>query len=202
MHLEQPLRKLVRQIGIEDSRGNRVHADAKGAGLSREAFGKANHRRFGSCVVDGGRQRAHGANRSDVQDLSFALPDHLFVDGLGHCKQAADVRANHFVPRAVGGGGKVVAAIDGGIVDQDIDATPFSDEFPGQMFHAETISDGYFERVRPAAVRFDFLPHFVRQVVARTIIERHVGAFARKHLAQRRADAARAAGYERPLSFE
>jgi hypothetical protein len=51
-------------------------------------------------------------------------------------------------------------------------------------------------------MRFDLLLDLIRQIVARIIIEGHVGAFAREHFAKRRADAARATCNKRPLSFE
>jgi len=70
------------------------------------------------------------------------------------------------------------------------------------MFHAETIDDGHFERAGPESMRFDFLPHFVREIVARIIIERHVGAFAREHFAKRSSDAPRPTGNKSPLSFK
>src|SRR5258706_2938685 len=192
----------MRQVGIENTGGNRIDADAKGSRFTRKAFGKADHRGFRGGVVNRRRQRAHSANRSDIQYLSFALPDHLLVYRLGYSKQAADIGANYFVPGAIGCSSEIIAAIDGRIVYQTIDAAPFSDELPGQMFHAETIGHGHFERMGPAPVRFDLLAHFVRQIVARTIIECHVSAFARKYFAKCGPDAPRAAGYERPLAFE
>ena len=71
-----------------------------------------------------GRQRAQGADGSDVEDASLPLANHLFVDRLGDGEEAAHVRIDDFVPGAVGGGGKVIAAIDGRVVDEDIDAAP------------------------------------------------------------------------------
>src|ERR1051325_11541256 len=94
-----------------------------------------------------GRQGPHRTNRSYIENLTVPLPDHLLVDWLSHGEQAAHVRINHLIPRAIGGGGKIVAAIDGGIVDQDIDPAPFVDQIAGQVLHAETIYDRHLERL-------------------------------------------------------
>ena len=149
-----------------------------------------------------GGQRPDRADRSDVEDTSRALPDHLFVHRFGNGKQTSDVGADHFVPRAVGRGGKVIAAIDRGIVDQNIDAAPFRHQLAGEVLHAEAIRHRHFERTRAPAQRFDFSPYLIGQVVARSVIERHVGAFTRKHFAKRRTNATGAAGNECPFSFE
>ena len=76
------------------------------------------------------------------------------------------------------------------------------DELPGQMFHPKAIRDGHFESHCLAPVLLDLLAGYFGEVIARTITERDVGALAGKHVAQRLADAARATGYERALSFE
>src|SRR5258706_557676 len=102
----------MRQIGIEDSGGNRIHADAEGSRLSRKAFGKADHRGLRGCVVNRRRQSTHGANRSNIQDLSFTLADHLFVYRLGYRKQAADICANYFVPGPINRGDNFATTTD------------------------------------------------------------------------------------------
>jgi hypothetical protein len=56
--------------------------------------------------------------------------------------------------------------------------------------------------MRPTAVRFDLGANFICQVVTRTIIKGHVCAFAREHFTKRGADAPRASGDKRPLTFE
>ena len=61
----------------------------------------------------------------------------------------------------------------------------------------ETLND-----LRFTPERFDLLLDFFGQIVARIVAECDVGAFARKHLTQRRANAARAAGNECSFSFE
>src|SRR5258706_4942029 len=106
------------------------------------------------------------------------------------------------MPCAISRSSEIIAAIDGRVVYQNVDAAPLSDEFARQMLHAETIGHRDFERMGAAPVRFDLLAHFVGQIVARTVIERHVGALAREHIAKRRADSPRATGDKRPLSFE
>src|SRR5258708_30318631 len=109
-------------MGIKAPRGKGVHAAAKGSRLSRQAFGEADHCGCRSCVVDRGWERAHGADRSNVQDLSFALPDHLLVHRLGDSEQAADIDADYFVPGTIGCSSEIISAIDGRVVYQDIDA--------------------------------------------------------------------------------
>ena len=153
--------------------------------------------------MNGGRQRAHRADGSDVEDDSLPLPDHLFVDRLGDGKQTVDVGVNHFVPGAIGRGGEVVAAIDGRVVDEDVDAAPLLDQFARQSSSCPTRSITEtlaLNARRPCA--FDLLTHLGGEVVARVVAESHIGAFARKNLANCRTNATRSAGYERALSFK
>ena len=72
--------------------------------------------------MDRRRQRAHRANRSNVQNLALALADHLFVDRLGDGKQTAYVCANYFIPGFISRGGEIIAAIYRGIVYQNIES--------------------------------------------------------------------------------
>jgi hypothetical protein len=51
-------------------------------------------------------------------------------------------------------------------------------------------------------MRFDLLSNFVGEIVARVVVEGHVGAFAREYFAKRCPDAPRSTGYKGPLSFE
>src|SRR2546422_6555886 len=70
------------------------------------------------------------------------------------------------------------------------------------MLYAKTIGYRDLERTRASTQCLDYAHHFFRQVITRAIIERHFSALARKHLAQRRANSARATSYECTLSFE
>jgi hypothetical protein len=56
--------------------------------------------------------------------------------------------------------------------------------------------------VRAATVRLNFLRDLFGEVFARVVVEGYVRAFAREHVAECRADAARPARYERTLPFE
>src|SRR5437667_3820170 len=96
--------------------------------------------------MDRGRQRANRADRSDVENASFALADHLFVDGFRYREQTAHIGIDDFVPSAIGGGSKIITAIDRCIVDENVDATPRLDQLSRQMLHAETIDDRHLER--------------------------------------------------------
>src|SRR5262245_41476119 len=147
-----------------------------------------------------GRKGAHRPDGSDVEDDSLALPDHLFVDRLGNGKQTVNIRVNHFIPRAVRGGGEVVAAIDGGVVDENIDTAPLFDELAREFLHAHAVDHGHFRVERLTAVGFDLLTHFGGEVITRVVAKRHIGAFTRKNLANRRTYTARSTGYERTFS--
>ncbi len=80
------------------------------------------------------RQGPHSADGSDVENASLSLPDHLLVNRLGDGEKTVDIRVDHFVPRAVGRSGKVIAAIDGSVIDQNIDAAPLLHQFARQAF--------------------------------------------------------------------
>src|SRR5262249_53715225 len=133
VHLQPTLRQSLRQIGVKNSSGYRVNLDSEGAGLARQAFGETNHGRFRSGVVHGSWQSPDGADGSDVEDAAGALSNHLLVKGFGNGKKTAHVGVDNFVPGLVGGYRKVIAAIDGCVVDQDIHAAPFMHQFSSQM---------------------------------------------------------------------
>src|SRR5262245_18034447 len=152
--------------------------------------------------MNGGRQRAHRADGRDVENHSLSLPDHLFVHRLGHRKQTVDVRVNHFVPGAVGRGREVVAAVDGGVVDENIDAAPFLDQLSRQLLHADAIDDRYLRTERAPAVTLDLAGHVGGEVVARVVAKSHVGPFARKYVTNCRTYTSRSSGDERPLSLK
>ena len=80
-----------------------------------------------------GRQRTNRADRCDVKDSAFALTNHLFVDRFRYCEEAAYVRVDNFVLRSIRGRRKVVAAINRGIVDQDVDPAPFLNQLSRQV---------------------------------------------------------------------
>src|SRR5207245_2528777 len=85
---------------------------------------------------------------------------------------------------------------------QDVNPAPFLNQLSGQMLHAEAIGYRDFERTRASAKCLDYTHHFFSKVITRTIVERHFGAFARKHLAQRRADPTGSTSNKGTLSFE
>src|SRR5438128_1575504 len=70
------------------------------------------------------------------------------------------------------------------------------------MLYAKTIGYRDLERTHASTQCLDYAHHFFRQVITRAIIERHFGALARKHLAQRRADPAGSTGNKCTFSFE
>src|SRR5215213_932023 len=109
---------------------------------------------------------------------------------------------NHFVPRPISGGSEVVAAVDCGIVDENIDAAPLLDQLAREFLHSHAIDDRDFGIERLAAVRLDLLTHVGGKIVTRVVAERHVGALTREDFAHRRTDATRSAGYERALSLK
>src|SRR5215831_17922490 len=155
----------LRQIGVEDSGGNRIDADAKISRFAGQTFRETDHRRLRCSVVHRGRQRAQSANRSDVENLSLSLSNHLLVNRLGDGKQTAYVRVDYFVPGTVGGRRKVVAAINRRVVHQNVEAAPVMDELASQVLHAVTIGYGDFESSSPTTQRFNLLTHSSRQVV-------------------------------------
>ena len=130
------------------------------------------------------------------------MPDHLFVNRLRHCKQTVNIRVNHFVPRAIGSRGEVVAAIDGRIIDEDIDAAPFLDQLARQFFHPHAIDNGDFGIERLASVGLNLLTHFGGEIFTRVVTEGDIGALACEYFADCRTDATRSTGYERALSLK
>ena len=99
-------------------------------------FGETDHGGFRRRVVDRSRQRAHRADGSDVENHSLPLPDHLLVYRLRYGEQTVDVCVDHFVPRAIGGSSEVVATVDGGVVDENVDPAPLFDELSRHFLHA------------------------------------------------------------------
>src|ERR1051325_1355230 len=192
----------MREVCVEDSGGNGVDGDAEGGRLAREAFGKADDGGLGRGVVHGGGQSPDRSDGSDVEDRSLALANHLLIDGLGDGEQPVDVGIDDLVPGAVSGRGKIVAAIDGGVIDKDVYALPLLDKLARQSFQADAIGDGNFEGMCAPAVRPDLLADGFGQVVARVIVECHVRALAGEDFTQRRADAARTARDKCALSFK
>src|SRR5581483_391194 len=148
------------------------------------------------------RQRANRADGSNVEDAAGALPDHLLVDRFGYREETPDVRADYFIPRTIGCRRKIIAAINGCVINEDVDAAPFLDQFAGQMLKAESVCDRNLERAGASSQRLDDAFDFIREIVSRVIVERDIRAFARKHLTKRGANAARAAGDECAFSFE
>ena len=152
--------------------------------------------------MHGCRQRSHCANRGDVEDHSAPLPDHLFVDRLRHGKQTVNIRVNHFVPCAIGRGGEVVAAIDGRVIDENVDAAPLLDHLAGQFLHAHAIDHRDFGIERLASVGLNLLTHFGGEIFTRVVTEGDIGALACEYFADCRTDATRSTGYERALSLK
>src|ERR1044071_8538899 len=173
VHLDEAGGQLVRQLRVEDAGGDGVDGDAEGRGLARQTLREADDGGLRRGVVDGRGERADGPDGGDVEDRALALPNHLFINRLGDGEEAVDVRVDDRVPRAVGGGGEVVAAVDGGVVDGDVQPVPLV----------------------LAAVRCG-------RVFARVVVEGHVGALAREALADGGAEAARAPRHERTLPFQ
>src|ERR1700749_2010579 len=202
VHLYEPFGKLMPEFRVEDARGDGVDGDAEGRGLARKAFGEANHRGLRRGVVYGRGESAYRADRGDVENRALALPNHLLVDGLRDGEEAVDVRVDYLVPRAVGRGGEVVAAVDCGVVDEDVYAAPLLHHLARHVLEADAIRDGNFEGVRAAAVCLYFALRLLRELVARVVVEGHVSAFAREDFAEGRAYSARPAGDEGALPFQ
>src|SRR5207253_1537500 len=123
--IQPALRQRLSEIGIKDSGSDGVDRDTEGGGFARETLRKANHGGLRGRVMNGGRQRANGADGGDVEDRAFALANHLLIDRFGHREKTVDVGVDDFIPRSIRGGRKVIAAIDRGIVDQDVNPAPF-----------------------------------------------------------------------------
>src|ERR1044071_1188707 len=202
VHLDEAVGQLVRQLRVEDAGGDGVDGDAEGRGLARQTLREADDGGLRRGVVDGRGERADGPDGGDVEDRALALPNHLFINRLGDGEEAVDVGVDDRVPGAVGGGGEVVAAVDGGVVDEDVQAAPLLHEFPRHVLEADAVCDGDFEGVGAAAVRLDLGPGLFGQVFARVVVEGHVGALAREDLADGGAEAARAPRHERTLPFQ
>src|SRR6185295_16795327 len=90
-------------------------------------------------IVNSGRKGPHSANGSNIQNTSLPLPNHLLVNRFRNREEAAYVSIDHFVPGAVGGGGKVIAAIDCSIVDQNVYAAPFLNNLTRQFFQPQAV---------------------------------------------------------------
>jgi hypothetical protein len=116
--------------------------------------------------VHGGRQGADSPDRSDVEDAAGALPDHLLVKRFGDGKQTAHVGVDDFIPGLIGGGGKVIPAIDGGVVHQNVHPAPFLHQLAGQMLQAIAVDNRHLERAHAASKCLYFFLHFFSQVVA------------------------------------
>lgn len=196
MHLKQALWQSVRKVCVKDSGGDGVDGDAEGGGFARKTFGEAYDGCLRRRVMHGGRQRADSAYGSDVEDCPFALANHLLVDGFGDGEKTVDVRVDDLVPGAVCGRGKVIAAIDGRVVDENIYAAPLFYELACQALHADAIRDGDFEGMCASPVSLNFPYSLFGQIVSDVIVEGYVRALACEDVAERRTDAARAARNE------
>ena len=148
------------------------------------------------------RQAADRTDGRDIEDLTLAFADHLFVKRLCDGKEAVDVRVDHPVPALVGRRRKIVGLVDRRVVDQNIDRAPRVQDLAGDVLHPEAVGDRTLKARarRPWASIFAF--NLLGQIVARMVIECDVGTFAGEDLADRRSDAARAAGNERTFSFK
>ena len=122
--------------------------------------------------------------------------------GLVTAKRLLTLVSDHHVPRAVGRGGEVVAAVDGGVVDEDVEPAPLLYEFPRHVLEGDTVGDRDFEGVRAAAVRLDLGLRLLGQLVARVVVEGDVRALACEDLADSGAEAPRPAGDERTFPFK
>jgi len=67
------------------------------------------------------RQCSNRANRSNVEDATGPLANHLFVNWFGHGKKTADVRIDDLIPGTIRRRRKIVAAIDGCVIDDNIE---------------------------------------------------------------------------------
>jgi hypothetical protein len=106
---------------------------------------------------------------------------------------------NNFVPSAISCGGEVIASINCGIVNEDIDATPFLDS-------SSSVSSSHADRSRnlrlnPATVILDLLNCRLSEIIPTAIIECHV-CLHDENLTKCCTDAARSACNKRSLSFQ
>ena len=74
-----------------------------------------------------------------------------------------------FIPRPVGRGREVVAAVDRSVVDEDVDSAPLFDEFSRHLLHANAIDYGDFGIKCAASMSLDLTIHFLGEVVARIV---------------------------------
>src|SRR5215203_2857922 len=148
------------------------------------------------------RQRSHCADRGDIENDSLALPDHLFVNRFGDRKQAVDVSMNYFVPGAISCCSEVVAAVDGGVVHENVDPTPLLHQFARQLLHADAVDDGDLRVESLATIGFNLLGHLGGEIVTRVVAKGHIRALAGKNVANRSTDATRSTGDERALSLK
>src|SRR4030095_8462564 len=127
---------------------------------------------------------------------------HLFVDRLCDGEETVDVCVDHFIPCSVSGRSEVVAAIDGGIVHENIDSAPFLNEFARDLLHPNPINNRHLGVKSLATESFDLLAHLRRQIITRTIVERHISTLTCEDLAECRTDSTRSTSDERSLSFQ
>jgi hypothetical protein len=131
------------------------------------------------------RQCSHGADGSDVKYASLPLADHLFVDWFGYGEETVNIGMNHFIPGAVRSSGKVVSAVNGRVIYQDIYPAPLLDQLPRDTLHTEAISNGNHRAKSPPAEAFDFPRYLFGKIDTLIKVECHVSTFASKNLAKR-----------------
>ena len=114
-------------LGHEETRRQRVHADAGMGKMDRQPLREVAHRRLGCRIGGHFGERHEGAHRRDVDDGSLALRDHPAGKGLGRQKRAHEIEVEHL---AETGGIEIEerlgrrAARSGGFVEFDGRAAP------------------------------------------------------------------------------
>src|SRR6185436_1033799 len=132
----------------------------------------------------------------------LSLPDHLLVDRFCDREEATDVGIDHLVPRAISSSSKVIAAVDGRVIHENIDPAPLLHDLTRDSFQSEPVSNRNFETEGASAVSLNLGPNGLSEIVATVIVENYVCAFPRENLANRGANPAGSSAYERALSFK
>ena len=130
------------------------------------------------------------------------MANHLLVNRLCHSEETTHVGIDYLVPCPISCGREIIAAVDGRIVNQNVDPAPLLHNFSSHSFQAQSIRDRNFETNRTPLMSFDFRDGCRSEIVSTVEVESDIGAFPRKNFADSCANAAGSSGYERALTFE
>jgi hypothetical protein len=165
--------------------------------LQRQRLGKAMHAGLGGGVVGLAKRTLLAIDRRDVDDAPRALRHHRLDGLLADVEDAVEVGAQHGVPVLRAHLAKAAVAGDAGVVDQQVEAPHFGQQFLHHPFAIGVIGDvDPIAGKAEAIVALDGQPGF-RRLVAGRIGRRHAVACRLQATAHGRAQAAHSTRYQR-----